>query len=272
MTRIIGVLNLTRDSFSDGGRFLAPAAPAVDVEAACAAAMEMVRDGAAVVELGGESSHPDGESVSEEEELRRVAPVVERLARAGVAVSVDTSKPGVMRRAVELGARYINDVTGFRAPGAVDALRDSTAGLIVMHARGDGPRATRDPPPSSDIIGDVRAFLSERISELTRQGIARKRIVVDPGMGFFLSAQPESSLAVLRHLDRIRAVGAPLCVSTSRKSFIGKLLDRPVGERGAATLATEIWAWHQGVEFIRTHEVRALHDALRILEHIRVAE
>ncbi|MCG3125599.1 MAG: Dihydropteroate synthase [Phycisphaerae bacterium] len=272
MTRIIGVLNLTRDSFSDGGRFLKPSASAVDVEAACQAALKMVADGAAIVELGAESSHPDAESVGQEEELRRLVPVVERLATAGIAVSVDTSKPGVMRRAVELGARFINDVTGFRAPGAIDAVRDSSAGLIVMHARGDGPRATREPPPSNDIVSDVRTFLAERISELTRQGIARKRIVVDPGMGFFLSAQPESSLTVLRHLDRLRAIGAPLCVSTSRKSFIGKLLDRPADERGAATLATEIWAWNQGVEFIRTHDVRALNDALRILEHIRVAE
>lgn len=287
MTEIIGILNLTRDSFSDGGAYL-------DCDAAVAHAMRMADDGAKIIDVGAESSHPDSEDVPADEELRRLTPVVERLAATGVCVSVDTYKPKVMHQVLKLGVEIINDISGFRDPAAVDAVRESDARLIVMHSRSVKPRATRarlsqDPPAKRaaasepekgaaaaervpSIVREVLAFARQRTEALGSAGIAVERLILDPGMGFFLSAEPGPSFSVLRHIRGLRATGMPVCISTSRKSFIGAELDRTVDERGAGTLASEIWAWQQGVEYIRTHDVRALCDAVRVLSAIRAAE
>jgi dihydropteroate synthase len=172
-----------------------------------------------------------------------------------------------MRHALSLGAEFINDVTALRDPGALAAVRNSDARLILMHSAAATARAERVVVEPAGIMDRIIAFFDRRLSELERAGIARERVIIDPGMGFFLGSHTAASLAVLRELPRLAALGRPILVSTSRKSFIGAVLavgpePRPVGERGAGTLATEIWATWHGVAYIRTHDVRALHDAL----------
>jgi len=257
---IIGIVNITRDSFSDGGRFFAP-------QRAIAHARQLMADGAALVDLGAESTHPDAEDVSAEEEIARLTPVLQALRQDGVRVCVDTYKPAVMRAGLQLGAEIINDVTGLRDPETVAAVRDSAARVILMHSTAASARAERLDVDSTAIVGRIIGFFESRIAELKAAGIAQQRLILDPGMGFFLGRDPAVSLAVLRDLDRLTALGLPVCVSTSRKSFIGGVLGagadpRPVEQRGAGTLATELWAAQHGVQFIRTHDVRALRDAL----------
>jgi dihydropteroate synthase type 2 len=257
---IIGIVNITRDSFSDGGRFFAP-------ERAIAHARQLMADGAALVDLGAESTHPDAEDVPAAEEIARLTPVLQALRQDSVRVCVDTYKPAVMRAVLKLGVEIINDVTGLRDPEAVAAVRDSTARVILMHSTAASARAERLDVDSAAIVSRIVEFFNSRIAELEAAGIGRPRLIIDPGMGFFLGCDPAVSLAVLRDLDRLTARGLPLCVSTSRKSFIGGVLGtsagpRPVEQRGAGTLATELWAAQHGVQFIRTHDVRALRDAL----------
>jgi dihydropteroate synthase type 2 len=277
MTRIIAILNITRDSFSDGGRYLEP-------EAALEHARQLVADGADIIDIGAESTHPDAEDVPAQIEIDRLTPVIEQLKADGVRVSVDTYKPAVMRHVLALGVDLINDVTALRDPEAVAAVRDSAARLIIMHSRASAGRAERVAPAwgvtpassrcnSDTVVDEIVAFFQRRVGELTAAGIDRRRLILDSGMGFFLSPRAEDSLAVLRELERIAALGLPVCVSTSRKSFIGSVLGgegtpRPVSQRAAGTLATEIWAaWH-GAAYIRTHDVRALRDALSMLTAI----
>lgn len=262
---VLGILNVTRDSFSDGGRFLAPAA-------AIAHARQLVADGADFVDIGAESTHPDSENVPAEAEIARLAPIVDALIADGIAVSVDTYKPAVMRAALERGVGIINDVTGLRDPENVAAVVDSNARVIIMHSTAQSARAERRAVAADTIVGRVIEFFAERVASLVAAGIARERLILDPGMGFFLGTDPEVSLAVLRAIPRLREQGLPICISTSRKSFVGALLSdvapRPVAQRGAGTLATELWAAHAGAEFIRTHDVRALRDAEKIWKAI----
>jgi dihydropteroate synthase type 2 len=258
--QIVGIVNITRDSFSDGGKFLAP-------ETALAHARQLVADGAAIIDVGAESTRPEAEVVSAEEELARLAPVVGALCRDGLRVSIDTYKPAVMRAMLKLGVALINDVTALRDPQAVAVLRDAPARVILMHSTSTEARAQRLDVSPATIVDRMIAFFERRVDGLEAAGIARRRLILDPGMGFFLGRDPAVSLAVLRQLDRLAALGLPVCVSTSRKSFIGGVLggageSRPVMQRGAGTLATELWAALHGVEYIRTHDVRALHDAL----------
>jgi dihydropteroate synthase len=268
--RILGILNVTRDSFSDGGKFAEP-------DAAIAQALQMAADGADVIDVGAESTHPDAEDVTAAEEIARLTPVVRSLKERGLCVSVDTYKPAVMRHVLALGVDFINDVTALRDPEAVAALRDSQARIIIMHALASAARAERVAHAPGTMMTRVLAFFERRLAELTAAGIASERLVLDPGMGFFLGDQAAASLVVLRELPRLTALGLPVLVSTSRKSFIGALLGRgggvrPVGERGAGTLATELWAAWQGVAYIRTHDVRALRDALTIWSALVGAE
>lgn len=259
---IFGIVNLTRDSFSDGGRYLEP-------ERALARARELVADGADVVDLGAESTHPDSEDVSSEEELRRLEPVVPVLVEEGLQVSVDTHRPATMRRVLELGAHWINDVSGLADPESIAVLRDSDCRVVVMHNRSRTPRADRAVQPSDDIVAEIAAWFAVRAAQLAHDGIARERIVLDPGMGFFLDARPGPSLTVLRELERLRELGLPLLLGTSRKSFLGATVGREPEERGAATLASELWAATRGVDWIRTHDVRALADGLATWRAIR---
>jgi len=260
--QILGVLNVTRDSFSDGGRYLTP-------EQAIAHGRRLVADGADIIDIGAEATNPDAEEVPADEEIRRLTPVVAALRQEGVRVSVDTCKPAVMRAMLDLGVEIINDVTGVRDPEAVAVLRHAQAAIIVMHSTATGPRAERADADPQTIVTRVLDFLRDRVEALEAAGIARRRLILDPGMGFFLGRDPQLSLEVLRHLDRLATLGRPLCVSVSRKSFIGATLGsaaqpRAVAERAAGTLAAELWAAQAGVQYIRTHDVRALRDALTI--------
>jgi len=262
MTQIVGILNVTRDSFSDGGRYLDP-------DAAVAHAWQMAADGADLIDVGAESTHPDAESVSADEEIARLTPVVTRLTAGGVRVSVDTYKPAVMRHVLGLGIKFINDVTALRDPEAVAAVRDADARIILMHSVARGPHAERAGVEVAGLVERIVAFFERRVREVEAAGIARSRLVLDPGMGLFLGNNPAASLAVLRDLPRLTQLGLPVMVSTSRKSFIGALLGepgspRPVNGRAAGTLATELWAAQHRVAYIRTHDVRALRDALTI--------
>ena len=258
MTELVGIVNVTRDSFSDGGRYLDP-------QAAVDHALRLAAEGAHVLDVGAVSTHPDSEGVSEVLELARLEPVVGELVDRGQRVSVDTWRPAVMRRAIELGAEFVNDVTALSEPGAADAVRASSCRLILMHSTSSRRRARREARAAGGLVERILAFFEGRLAELAELGIEPERVVLDPGMGFFLSSDPGPSLAVLRELPRLRALGCPLLVSTSRKSFVGAILGRSVGERGAGTLATEIHAWRCGVEYVRTHDVRALADALAML-------
>jgi dihydropteroate synthase type 2 len=268
VSAVLGILNLTRDSFSDGGKFL-------ELDAALAHARAMLDAGAAMVDVGAESSHPDAQDVSADEELQRLEPVIEALLAEGAKVSVDTYKPQVMRHVLELGVHGINDITAFADAESVAAVRESSCSLIVMHSASDTARARRDGSVpgerGADWTARVVEFFERRVAELERAGIARERLILDPGMGLFLSSAPGPSLSVLRNLDRVRALGLPLCVSVSRKSFIGAVLGRAVTERAAGTLAAEIWCARSGVAWIRTHAVRELCDALKMLDAIERA-
>jgi dihydropteroate synthase len=254
---VVGILNLTDDSFSDGGRFLEPAAAVAQGE-------RLLADGADWLDVGAESSNPRGQGVPAEVELARLRPVLEHFARAGARLSVDTHKPEVMRAALDLGAGMINDITGLADPASVAVLAAASVPVVVMYSRNRGPRADLAAHSRVGLIDEIAGFFRERLQSLAAAGIARERILLDPGMGFFLGSTPEPSLEVLRHLPVLATLG-PLYVSTSRKSFIGAVLGgRPPGERQSGTLATELWALTHGASFVRTHDVRALNDAWKM--------
>jgi dihydropteroate synthase type 2 len=246
---IFGILNLTADSFSDGGLYLEP-------ERALAHARRLVRDGADVIDLGPASSHPQAAQVDAATEIARLTPVMDELSREGIAISVDSWREETQRFALARGVAWLNDVRGFPDPALHAELAQARCRLVVMHSV---PRA------ASASWELMLAFFEQRLDALLRAGIAESRIVLDPGMGLFLSERPEPSLEVLRRLPELRRrFGREVLVSVSRKSFLGTLTGRPVQERGAATLAAELHAAAQGVDWIRTHDVRALRDALRI--------
>ncbi|HKY00590.1 MAG TPA: dihydropteroate synthase [Steroidobacteraceae bacterium] len=253
---VMGVLNVTPDSFSDGGRF-------ADADAAVAAAERMAADGAALVDVGGESTRPGSAPVDEAEELRRVMPVIERLAgRLPIPVSIDTRKPGVMRRAVEAGASLVNDVGALRAPEAIEAVAGSRAAVCLMHMQGE-PGTMQDAPQYADVVAEVRDFLRRRVAACEAAGIGRARIAVDPGFGFGKTL--EHNLALLAGLPVIAADGLPLVVGLSRKRMIGALTGRSDGERLAGSLAAAVVAAQNGARIVRAHDVRETVDALRVV-------
>lgn len=266
MAEIVGVVNITEDSFSDGGLFL-------DQGEAIQQGERLLDEGATWLDLGAQSSNPvGGHQVSIETELARLAPIIRHFKDGGARVSVDTYKPAVMRGVIDLGADMINDVTGLREPEAVDLLaRHPGVGVVVMHARNRGPRAETIARPYRDLIPEIRTYFEHRIRELTAHGVVRDRIVLDPGMGYFLGGNAEASLWVLKHLGELRSLG-PLYVSTSRKSFIGSVLGGAPRERAVGTLATELWALLQGASYIRTHEVRQLVQAWTMWQAIDTVE
>ncbi len=265
MVGIFGIVNLTRDSFSDGGRFLDPAA-------AIAQALQLHAFGADVLDVGAESTHPDAEDVPAAEEIRRLRPVVEALVARGIPVSVDTCKPEVMRAMVVTGVRWLNDVAGFRSAPAMEvvAMAASTPGIrfCAMFARNAEPRASRSSVGTLGLLDEIRAFCRERIAAFAAVGVDRDRLVLDPGMGFFLGRDAAPSLHVLAGLGELQREFGPLLVSVSRKSFVGEVTGAPVAERGPGTLAAELWAARQGVTWLRTHDVKALRAALAVEQAI----
>lgn len=266
MVRTFGIVNVTRDSFSDGGRYLA-------ADAAIAHAERLLAAGADVLDVGAESTHPDAEDVSADEEVARLAPVVQALRDRGAVVSVDTCKPAVMQAMLAHGVRWLNDVNGFRgaAAMAVVAAAPSCVGFVAMFSRSAAGRAERREHEVGGLLDEIRVFFGERVAAFHALGIARERLVLDPGMGFFLGRAAANSLMVLKHLAALRAEFAPLLVSVSRKSFLGEVAGAAVADRGAATLAAELHAARVGVDWIRTHDVKALHDGLAVLRAIEAA-
>src|SRR5688572_5811624 len=253
-TRIMGIVNVTADSFSDGGRFL-------DASAAIAHAKRLRDEGADLVDVGGESTRPGATPVALEEELRRVLPVIEALSREGIAVSVDTMKPEVMRRAIAAGAAMVNDVNGFRAPGAIEAVAPSHVGVSVMHMKGT-PETMQAEPSYEDVVGEVAAFLAARARSLEAAGVAPGRIVVDPGFGF--GKTREHNIELMKGLRAIAALGYPVLAGLSRKRTIGDITGRAAGERVAGSVAAALVAVQNGASLVRVHDVKETVDALKV--------
>lgn len=256
---IMGIVNVTPDSFSDGGRFL-------DAKTALAHAQRLLAEGADLLDVGGESSRPGARPVAPDTELRRVLPVVEALAGLGVPVSVDTAKPEVMRRALEAGAAMINDITALQAPGALECLAASDAGVVLMHMQGT-PETMQQAPHYGDVLAEVGGFLAARVAAALGCGIARERIVVDPGFGF--GKLLEHNLALLRGLERLCGLGCPVLAGLSRKSMLKGFGARPVEERLPASLAAALLAVERGARIVRVHDVAATHDALALWQAVR---
>jgi dihydropteroate synthase len=261
---IVGIVNITEDSFSDGGLHLEP-------RAAMAHGERLLAEGARWLDLGAESSNPDGRAVPEELELARLLPVLRHFKRQGAQVSIDTHKAEVMRAVLAEGADMINDITALGSPGSVEALAASGVPVVLMFSRGPGVRADKIARPHHDLTAEILRFFRQRLQSLEQQGIARSRLVVDPGMGFFLGSNAEPSLSVLKHLADLESLGCPIYVSVSRKSFIGSTVGKPVAERASGTLAAELWALQHGASFVRTHDVGALADAWTVWCAIRDA-
>ena len=256
---VMGILNLTPDSFSDGGRFN-------DCDSAVRHALAMVNQGAAIIDIGGESTRPGAQAVTVQQELDRVMPVVEAVvAELPVPVSVDTSKPGVMRAAISAGAGMINDVMALRSKGAIEAVSDAgNVAVCLMHMQGK-PRTMQTNPHYGDVVREVRDFLLERASVCEKGGIASSRILLDPGFGF--GKMLEHNLALLKNIGQLAGEGYPLLVGISRKSMIGQLLGEvPVERRLHGSVAAAVIAAMQGASILRVHDVRETVDALKIVE------
>jgi dihydropteroate synthase len=252
---VMGVVNVTPDSFSDGGAWLDPGA-------AVAHGQDLARQGADILDVGGESTRPGAEPVGAEEELRRVLPVLEGLAGAGPRLSIDTSKAAVAEAALRAGATIVNDVTALRGDPAMAALlAEQECDVCLMHMLGE-PRTMQRDPRYGDVVDDVRAFLSERLEFAVAEGIAAERIWLDPGIGF--GKTMAHNLELLRRLHELVALGRPIVVGTSRKSFLGTLTGRGVHERVPATIATNVLAFAAGARLFRVHDVAEVRDALLV--------
>ena len=257
--RILGVVNVTTDSFSDGGQFL-------NVGRAIEHGLRLRNDGADIVDVGGESTRPGAEPVSVHEEMRRVLPVIEGLVEQGVPVSIDTLKPEVMRAAISAGASMVNDVNAFRAPGAIDAIAGSRVAVCVMHMQGT-PQTMQVAPHYDDVVAEVGAFLRDRVRELEDAGVAGERIVIDPGFGFGKSR--EHNIALFRALPALAAMGYPVLAGLSRKRLIGDITARPPNERLAGSVAAALLAAQNGASFLRVHDVKETLDALNVWMALR---
>lgn len=256
---VMGVLNVTPDSFSDGGRYLKR-------EAAIAHARGMVAEGADIVDVGGESTRPGARPVSEDEELERVLPVLEALRELPVPLSVDTRRPRVMREALAAGASMVNDVEALAAPGALEAVAASGCGVCLMHKKGD-PATMQDNPRYADVVAEVKAYLAARIAAAEAAGIARERIVADPGFGFGKTAA--HNLELLRRLGEFADLGVPIAAGLSRKSTLGAITGRPAAQRLAASVAAALLAAQAGATILRVHDVRETRDALAVWLAVR---
>ena len=256
---LVGIVNITEDSFSDGGRYLAPGD-------ALAHARDLRAAGADIVELGAAASHPDSRPVTPAEEQRRLGPVLDALATDGIPVSVDSFHPETQRFALARGVAYLNDIRGFPDSGQYAALRASGARLIVMHSVQRGDRADRTVTDPDRVWTGIGRFFAGRLDALRAAGIGPERVIVDPGLGYFLGGNPGPSLRALAGISELRdRFGVPVLVCPSRKSFLRALTGRDTGQLGPATLAAELFAAGQGAGYIRTHDPAALHDALAVL-------
>lgn len=255
---VMGILNVTPDSFSDGGLYAEPSKARLQAEL-------MLADGADIIDIGGESTRPGAPPVPLEDELDRVIPLVKELSDAGIPVSVDTYKPEVMRHALAAGADLINDIWGFRMPGAIDAVKDSQCGLCVMHMLGEPQTMQVGEPAYADVVAEIRAFLDERVNTMISAGVAKNRISVDPGFGFGKTV--EHNYALLAHLpETAPIVGTPLPIlaGMSRKSMLGAVVNRPARQRVAASVAAAVCAAERGAAIIRVHDVEQTVDALKV--------
>ena len=253
----MGVVNVTPDSFSDGGRFFAP-------QEAIAHARRLAEEGADLIDIGGESTRPGAAPVSEEEELERILPVLTQL--SDLPVSVDTRRPRVMREALKAGASMINDVDALTAPGALEAVVESACAVCLMHKKGEPVTMQRD-PRYDDVVGEVKGFLEQRVKEVTSSGVDTARVVVDPGFGFGKTAQ--HNLVLLRNLSELKKLGVPVLAGLSRKSSLQEITGRPVEQRLAGSLAMALLALQAGATILRVHDVKETRDVIAVWEAVR---
>ncbi|MFC7286954.1 dihydropteroate synthase [Herminiimonas glaciei] len=256
---VMGILNITPDSFSDGGKYHM-------LDTALSHAEEMIAAGVDIIDIGGESSRPGSLAVSLKDELDRVMPLVYALRDCGKPLSIDTYKPEVMRETIAAGADMINDINGFRAPGALQAVADSDCGLCVMHMQND-PQSMQLQPEYDDVVAEVREFLRDRIGLMEQAGIARERICIDPGLGFGKTLA--HNIALLKNTAELQAVlHSPILIGLSRKTMIGALTDKPVEQRMAGSLAGALAAVAHGARIVRVHDVAETVDALRVWQAV----
>ncbi|MFA5683744.1 MAG: dihydropteroate synthase [Lysobacteraceae bacterium] len=264
--RVMGIVNVTPDSFSDGGRH-------ADVAAAVAHGLKLVEEGADLIDIGGESTRPGAQAVAEAEEIERVAAVIAALSeKTSVPISIDTSKPAVMRAAVAAGAGLINDVYALRQPGALDAAAELAVPVCLMHMQGE-PRSMQDAPHYDDVVGEVHRFLAERLFACEMAGLDKRRLLVDPGFGF--GKNLAHNLSLLAGLRRFTELGVPLLAGLSRKRMIGELTGRPLDQRAAGSAAAALIAAQHGAMILRVHDVAVTVDALAVwhgVEHARPAQ
>jgi dihydropteroate synthase len=254
--RVMGIVNVTPDSFFDGGTHLASDAGRVHCE-------RLVGEGADLLDIGGESTRPGSRPPNVEEEIERVMPVLEHACTLGVPVSVDTSRAEVIRAALGVGADIINDVRALRLPGALEAVAaHACCGVCLMHMLGDDPATMQQAPTYDNVVTDVRSFLQERLSSVARAGVAKKRVVLDPGIGF--GKTPEHNWALMQGLDQLLTLGQPLLIGWSRKSMVGALTGRAKADRLAGSLAAALASVQRGARIVRVHDVAATVDALAV--------
>lgn len=258
---IMGIVNVTPDSFSDGGAFF-------DTDAAIAHAHQLVEEGADILDIGGESARPGAAPVPVEQELARIIPVLRGLRGLDVPISIDTVKTEVMRAALDEGAAIINDITALSAPGALELVAASDAGVCLMHMQGE-PRTMQAAPHYEDVVAEVKDYLAARMGAALAHGMARERIMLDPGFGFGKTVA--HNLSLLRHLDAITALDVPVLVGWSRKSSLGAITGRPANDRLAASVAAAMLAVQRGAAIVRVHDVAATHDALAVLQAVTTA-
>jgi dihydropteroate synthase len=256
---IMGIVNVTPDSFSDGGRHATR-------DAALAHALRLIEEGADILDIGGESTRPGANEVSAAEEIERVLPLVEALAQENVPLSVDTTKPEVMRAALAAGASIINDVAALQAPGAVEVVAAADCGVVLMHMQGV-PRTMQVAPRYEDVVAEVRVFLRERLAVLATAGIAAERVALDPGFGFGKTV--EHNFTLLRELQRFASLGCPVVAGLSRKSMLGAVTGRAVDDRVTASVVGAVLAAERGARIVRVHDVAATRDGLRVWEALQ---
>jgi dihydropteroate synthase len=259
-TLVMGILNVTPDSFSDGGRFESP-------DAAADHGTRLIEDGADIVDVGGESTRPGSDPVSVEEEIDRVRPVIERLVERhpAVPVSIDTRKAAVAAAALDAGATIVNDVSGARDPAMFETVRERGAAMVLMHMQGD-PKTMQEAPSYEDVVAEVKEYLRERVEAAGFAGIDPERLVIDPGIGF--GKDLEHNLQLLHGIDALLDLGRPVLIGPSRKRFIGTVLDLPGDERVEGTAAVVAWAVARGVQLVRVHDVREIVRVVRMMDAI----